>query len=85
MAVGFLLNTGHLEPYISLLYFGLTVVSRNDLSGRKGRSMEYKSLFYFIFWIQLFKTTELNRETNAVQGHWEKPHVENQICIVSDA
>lgn len=25
------------------------------------------------------------RKTNAVQGHWKNPDVENQICIVSNA
>ena len=29
--------------------------------------------------------TELNRKTNAVQGHWKNPDVEKQICIVSNA
>ena len=29
--------------------------------------------------------TELNRKTNAVQGHWKNPDVENQICIMSNA
>lgn len=49
MAVGFLLNNGHLEPSMLLLYVCLPILLRNYISEEEGRrGIEYKPLNAFV-------------------------------------